>query len=623
MAITFDPTSLDFGGVTVNTQGARSLTITNSGNTAAAVNAPGAPFAMDPAVAVVPAAANGTPGAISVVVKFVPLGEQPYVGSIACDGASCALSGAGVPATVEETTTTKKSLLINVPDFSDGVFEKRRSPDAVEAIMNSFLRLGAFDYAVEPPKAKELLNLIHQAGPPGDPARTEKYGAAWEADPDFLKAPPFQPRASATDAANAGNGDVFFFDDVRIRDVDVVGPSIAESSIKGHGLTMEQRQAESARLYSRGGWRDHSDGNRISTTYGDKVEVIRGNYKMIVMGRQDDPGEAMGWEVSGSHVTDYAPGTMPGAVYWHQWVPDYKFTDSEGVVRTGVWLLVNTTENVYEYARYGGNFREERWGDLLETYVGSENPPLGQVATDDVMGSAGHDPPARLPGISYDYPASTPLGRTTPNWPQDNKDQVRSNPHIVEKTWARRIDSWTGSALCPVGEIHEKTFAGKIYGDTGSAARRVSEIHEETWATDTFETVNVTNKIQGNTIAGSIFEATTAGTIWEATTTALHTELHVGPHISVEVGALLDVFVGVKAEIQLGWGVAISTSGFNDYDFPFKKALTAEDVKTSLASTQQSLDAKITALNGEATYLKKRVISLSVQMLAVNLNLGL
>src|SRR5690606_32659996 len=66
----------------------------------------------------------------------------------------------------------------------------------------------------------------------------------------------------------------------------------------GHGLESPERLAESAKLHARGGWRDHSDGNRITTTYGDKVEVIRGNYKMVILGRQDDPGEAMGWEAA-------------------------------------------------------------------------------------------------------------------------------------------------------------------------------------------------------------------------------------------------------------------------------------------------------------------------------------
>ena len=66
-------------------------------------------------------------------------------------------------------------------------------------------------------------------------------------------------------------------------------------------------------------------------------------------------------------------GTMPGASYYLEWIDDdrsYNPTDGQ----KGVWLLVNTTETVYEYARNAGNFREEVWGDVNETYIGSENP---------------------------------------------------------------------------------------------------------------------------------------------------------------------------------------------------------------------------------------------------------
>jgi hypothetical protein len=49
---------------------------------------------------------------------------------------------------------------------------------------------------------------------------------------------------------------------------------------------LDPRIVESAILHAKGGWRDHSDGNRITTTRGDKVEVIQGNYKLVVLGRQ-------------------------------------------------------------------------------------------------------------------------------------------------------------------------------------------------------------------------------------------------------------------------------------------------------------------------------------------------
>jgi hypothetical protein len=62
----------------------------------------------------------------------------------------------------------------------------------------------------------------------------------------------------------------------------------------------DYRTLESSQLHTKGGWRDHSDGNRITTTRGDKVEVIRGNYKLIVLGRQDQSKpKYAGMDISG------------------------------------------------------------------------------------------------------------------------------------------------------------------------------------------------------------------------------------------------------------------------------------------------------------------------------------
>ena len=62
----------------------------------------------------------------------------------------------------------------------------------------------------------------------------------------------------------------------------------------------DYRTLESSQLHTKGGWRDHTDGNRITTTRGDKIEVIRGNYKLIVLGRQDQSKPKLaGMDISG------------------------------------------------------------------------------------------------------------------------------------------------------------------------------------------------------------------------------------------------------------------------------------------------------------------------------------
>jgi hypothetical protein len=572
-------------------------------------------------------------------------------------------------------------LLLKVPDFGNTTWVNPDPPPSPPAdptvfpidasqpsttILQSFLRLGAFDYSKEPPAARELLRQIPQSNPASNPDGATASTNIVPAVSDFP------------------TGHIFV-DDVRHRATDMPAGPLVDPD---HGLTQAERQAESAKLYSRGGWRDHSDGNRVSTTWGDKVEVIRGNYKMIVMGRQNDPAQSMGWEASGAHIQDYAPGTMPGASFWLEWIDDYRSNSGQ----QGVWLLVNTTENVYEYARNAGNFREEVWGDVNEAYVGSENPPLSsdfsatysaltdankatalgelavsepglalkvgqgetltaaeqaqaaramgassvarfdtQYATGAVKGNAGHDPPKRLPGRKYDFPkaGTTSDGRSTPPWTSDNNDVVRSNPHIIEKTWAVRIDSHTGSSSYPIPKISERTYADKMDAKTGSSSARIKDISEETWAEKVYSLTNVSGVITEHThchavaamtaVAGTIAEYTAAATVFEAATLGAHVEFELNAlnHTSIELSSsIIDISLALaKMEIAL---------------VPEKLELTIpKDDKITLQDANLAIDQKITCLNINHYALKNDTLcisddktALTAKMTAMDVKLG-
>jgi hypothetical protein len=92
----------------------------------------------------------------------------------------------------------------------------------------------------------------------------------------------------------------------------------------------DYRTLESSQIHTKGGWRDHTDGNRVTTTRGDKVEVIRGNYKLLVLGRQDQTKpKYTGFDMSGGQnvgdlsadaSTDYNQGstTLSTVIEWRQ-----------------------------------------------------------------------------------------------------------------------------------------------------------------------------------------------------------------------------------------------------------------------------------------------------------------
>lgn len=324
----------------------------------------------------------------------------------------------------DDITASGKYLLISVPEFGEDPISGKK--------MTSYLRLGAASTTWQEDPGGDLAKNVYLVGPPGG-----------HLSPDGVEV---DTTAEARVEAHP------FIDDARDRGAG--GP---------HELSVAEREAQSAVLHTRGGWRDHSDGNRITTTVGDKIEVIRGNYKMIVLGRQDDPEAAAGWDVSGNIIHDFAY-MMPGAGVRTEWSQRYD----------GVWNLQNYMENMISSTNFAGDFYEFKWGEHHETTVGSEAP--------------------------------TPKG---PN------GYPRQNPHIIEKTWAEKIESYTGSPVLPVPIIHEETWALASTSITNVAAL----ISETTTCPGAVTTTSTLGAVTDTTVAGTVVESTTVATSMTSSTT--------------------------------------------------------------------------------------------------------
>lgn len=226
----------------------------------------------------------------------------------------------------------------------------------------------------------------------------------------------------------------------------------------GFYISHDERHKHSKHLHTRGGWRDHSDGNRITTTYGDKIEVIRGNYKLMVLGRQGGPGA--------SNIVDYSgqiTQSDDNMLLRVEWVQDDEVFN---------WETVN--ENIVE--------SEKKSGRAFSWWYGPEKI--------DVTGS--DDPVEPTP--------QNPLGR--------NADKLsRANPEITSRTWARWIKDYTGSSKLPVGSTYSETW--------------VDETEEKTTVTrGTIETTTVGGgTISTTTVGGATMETTTVGAGTVSTTT--------------------------------------------------------------------------------------------------------
>ena len=80
----------------------------------------------------------------------------------------------------------------------------------------------------------------------------------------------------------------------------------------GAGDAIEFNGGLESNFYKNVGWVDHSNGHRVTTTHGDKVEVITGNYKLVVLGREGNPEGSTGFDMSGGHTVNWAK--TPGCV---------------------------------------------------------------------------------------------------------------------------------------------------------------------------------------------------------------------------------------------------------------------------------------------------------------------
>lgn len=199
--------------------------------------------------------------------------------------------------------------------------------------------------------------------------------------------------------------------------------------------TVAKRQEESAKLHFRGGWRDHSDGNRISTTRGDKIEVIQGNYHMVVLGRFDDRGSGARIETSGGHVAGDTETQTPGAVMEIRYN-----TELYG----GTWRVVQETVKGDSINRYHGDVESYYYGNKQWNEVGAET-------------------------VGVPIEGSTTIGEGSTigsGWASQTTGSdarlLKANPDITSKTWAKKIETYVGSATTPVPHIYSLTYAERI-----------------------------------------------------------------------------------------------------------------------------------------------------------------
>lgn len=140
-------------------------------------------------------------------------------------------------------------------------------------------------------------------------------------------------------------------------------PSTVYTRWDGHSKTSSTAGDLSAasqltsELLTRGGWRLHTDGNYVSTTRGDRVDVIYGNYKLVVFGRVNGSGFGETyWDSSGGH-TRWATNTQ-GDLVMVEW-------------QTDRWRTYEETIKGHNIERFQGIQEEITESPIMVSMIGS------------------------------------------------------------------------------------------------------------------------------------------------------------------------------------------------------------------------------------------------------------
>jgi hypothetical protein len=492
---------------------------------------------------------------------------------------------------------TFKFYQVGVPSFSfnqtgdqTGVTRSVPNVGGHELHGSSFLRMGSFPDVTSkednPPGFKASLKLANLVGRADDIwAAAQGPGASLPYNGDPNSAVP-----DADVAPNTYNGDpnfmLGFVNDTRLQspDPNLSSPPPPAPPPPKHGL------AESLVLLTKGGWWDHSDGNRITTTAGDKVEIIQGNYKLVLLGRQkvpdrDDSNYAndLGNVLARSDVIDISGGitidnnTNPDAL-----VKSVEYTQD----LDGSWTQYENGGIGSVYSSFYGKTGDLFLGPLQESWTGQ--------------------PPAGFPQTDF-YTNATTQSSTFPS---------QTDPDVKEYTWANSITSYTGSEDKTIPSITEHTFAGDMTSYTGSARTPVRTITETTYAgtitgvTNATAITDVTNAaaVTEETNAGAVTGVTVAGAAIDVTLAALKADIFVG-------ALAVDISLGGKIEVHAGAKLSIDVGAAYEIEWPEKShASMGDTTEADMNKIRTSITELTTSMNRSDFALTRRINALVVEL---------
>lgn len=360
------------------------------------------------------------------------------------------------------------------------------------------------------------------------------------------------------------------------------------------------------------GIRQHTDGELVTTTRGDRLEVVGGNFETHVRGASA-PAAYDAKSNAATKKTFRDSAEAYERLGLHAGSPHLpSFLDADSAKKSEIERIITaitTSAPAGAVNQFGwedhtsGHRLSTTGGDKLEIVQGKSYVHV--LGADDFDVSEGQKAIAR----SGSNPKATGYDRT-------QNDAKR--PMIVERTWARRqiSETWLGvdrespDSKLPMdeniqltsfpdvvdGESREYTYGKKLSSWTGDEDNWVDDVVEHTYARriNSFTSVEGSNEVM--MAKGACAETTLVPFMTSTQVSVLLNEVYVGGHTSVEIGAgaelkigaYFEMFVGKKDELEFE-ATTVTVGTKTSLTLVKKTEVLTDELKTSLSTLETRL----------------------------------
>lgn len=367
------------------------------------------------------------------------------------------------------------------------------------------------------------------------------------------------------------------------------------------------------------GIRQHTDGQLVTTTKAERLEIVGGNFETHVRGAANAPSA---YETEADKTTFRNTDEAYERLGLHPGTPHLpEFLDADAAKKAEIQRIITTVTAAGNAVSQFG-WEDHTSGHRLSTTGGDKLEIVKGKSYVHVLGADDFD-------VSEGQKSIARSGSDPQSIGYDASQNGDKRPMIVERTWARRqiSETWLGvdrtspTSKLPTdesitlesfpavidGESREYTYGKKLSSYTGDSSNWVDDIEEHTFVhrSNSFTTADAINDL--TTVKGAIAETTLVPFMTSTQISVLLTEVYVGGKLGVEIGAgfelklgaYCEIFGGVKEEIELSAGFKLNAAGKNRLWIGKKTDIMTDDLKVSLSTLETRLKATKLELTSE------------------------